>query len=387
VLAHAKIKEIQMGRKTIPSTSAELLGANGAQSASHSPTNPPQPVLAIPPKADVQLEDEGQADRAFDAAFTKVMPRPQETERAAFEAATRLLFKRYSLFIPPELRLGSALENPSMVTSTELFRIVRTGPVAVDQRQNGQAGSRASSCRIQPAANGRGPGAAIGVQDAWDFVRDGNEWRLAFGDEQGRFPHQRGFAYYGHLLSKPNAFFSALDLVRIECGTVRPGRSLVGEDELRYENDSNGRNFSARGQTRWSRYETLDKQALAECERRIKEIDEEIAEATAHHDDARSEKLWEERGRISAELNAASAPRDRIKCFTGGDHVEKARSSVGQALKRARRALEFGASPMCKLAVYLKNHVKGTAAGYGFYPRQGDKRWECSSNRGANVTS
>ena len=77
----------------------------------------------------------------------------------------------------------------------------------------------------------------------------------------------------------------------------------------------------------------LDRQALAAYRRRLGELDDELAEARAHADLAREERLDRERDALLDQLRAATGLGGRAR-VAGGTH-ERARVAVRKAIAAA----------------------------------------------------
>ena len=77
----------------------------------------------------------------------------------------------------------------------------------------------------------------------------------------------------------------------------------------------------------------LDRQALAAYRRRLGELDDELAEARAHADLAREERLDHERDALLDQLKAATGLGGRAR-VAGGTH-ERARVAVRKAIAAA----------------------------------------------------
>lgn len=107
--------------------------------------------------------------------------------------------------------------------------------------------------------------------------------------------------------------------------------------------------------------EVLDSDAIAQYQRRLTEVREELSESEASNDLGRSTRLREELEFLVAEL--AGAGRGK----RAASHVERARSAVG---KRIRDALKQIATVNSTLGRYLRATVQtGTFCSYTPDPR------------------
>ncbi len=142
-----------------------------------------------------------------------------------------------------------------------------------------------------------------GTPDGTDrFMRDGELWTLCFDGQTVRLRHAKGLQ----------------DLARL---VAAPGRE-VHAAEL-----AGGRVVSA------GLGDVLDPRARAEYRERLRDLDEELAEAEAFADLARAERARTERDFLVAELTGAVGLHGRAR--KAGDPDERARKAVSLRIRQA----------------------------------------------------
>jgi pimeloyl-ACP methyl ester carboxylesterase len=141
-----------------------------------------------------------------------------------------------------------------------------------------------------------------------ELRREGEVWRLRFGERQSLLRDCKGLADLARLLDRPGDDIHVLDLVGA---------------------DASERRDAARGDV------TADPKALAEYRRRLRDLDEELGEAEANGDMGRTRKLGAEREALLAQLAADTGRRGRARRLA--DPVEKARKAVTARLRDAIR--------------------------------------------------
>jgi non-specific serine/threonine protein kinase len=154
------------------------------------------------------------------------------------------------------------------------------------------------------------------------FRREGDYWVIAYVGTTVRLRDARGIGYLATLLHHPGREFHAAELVADVAPQGESVAAIVepsaGVGVRRAVDDGAGL--------------TLDARARAGYARRLREIEEDLAEADRHHDAGHAERLRVEREMLQAEL--LGAMRDRRT----GTHAERARLTVtkgiGSALNR-----------------------------------------------------
>ncbi len=154
------------------------------------------------------------------------------------------------------------------------------------------------------------------------FRREGEYWSIAFAGEAFRVKDVKGLHYLAQLLRHPGREFHVLDLAAAGqaagAGGARP--SPAREDGLHQ-----GR-LSGTGPI-------LDERAKAAYRARLRELEEELAEATSWADPVRAAKARQERQFLADELAAAVGLGGRDRA--AGSPAERARVSITKAIKIA----------------------------------------------------
>jgi hypothetical protein len=138
-----------------------------------------------------------------------------------------------------------------------------------------------------------------------EFRRDGDIWTLVFAGRRARLPDVKGLRDLAVLLSAPGQEVAAIELV---AGSAQPAE-IQGADQV------------------------LDERARAAYRTRLTELEEELAEAHAHHDIERSARLSAERDALIDELARATGLRGRRRRL--GDTAERARTTVTARIRDA----------------------------------------------------
>jgi hypothetical protein len=137
------------------------------------------------------------------------------------------------------------------------------------------------------------------------FRRDGAVWELGFGSRTVQLPDARGLRNLAYLLAKPGEAVSVL--------------------ELAHEGDASL--SSARGAP------ALDDRARREIRARLRELDEDEAEAEAAGDDIRATRAREARQELAEAVARDLGLGGRSRLI--GDPVERARKTVSTRIRRA----------------------------------------------------
>ena len=160
------------------------------------------------------------------------------------------------------------------------------------------------------------------------FRRDGAVWALAYGGVQAHVPHAKGLQDIAVLLAHPGQPVPASDLA----GTITGFR---GEP-------------------------ALDRQALAAYRARLRDLEDDIAEADADNDPERAARARSERDALVTELSRSVGRGGRPRRL--GDDTEKARKTVTIRIQRSLRLLD---SHHPALASHLREAVRtGTTCSY-----------------------
>jgi tetratricopeptide (TPR) repeat protein len=154
------------------------------------------------------------------------------------------------------------------------------------------------------------------------FRREGEYWSIAFAGEAFRLKDSNGLHYLAQLLRHPGREFHVLDLAAAgQAASARGARpSPAREDGLHQAR------FSGTGPI-------LDQQAKTAYQARLRELEEELAEATSWADPVRAAKARQEMQFLADQLSAAVGLGGRDR--TAGSASERARLSITKAVKTA----------------------------------------------------
>ena len=214
------------------------------------------------------------------------------------------------------------------------------------------AGSPARAPRIvpPPAAD-----TATAGSTSWSVCRrEGEYWSVAFAGEAFRLKDVKGLHYLAHLLCHPGREFHVLDLAAIGRGTEGSGprTSRARQDGLHRAG------LSGTGPI-------LDEQAKAAYRTRLRELEEELAEATSWADPARAARARQEMQFLAGELSSAVGLGGRDR--TTGSEAERARVNITRAIRTAMARIR-AQSPA--LAGHLDATIRtGTFCSYAPDPR------------------
>jgi TolB-like protein len=146
--------------------------------------------------------------------------------------------------------------------------------------------------------------------EAARFVRSGGLWEATFAGHTARLVDMKGCRDIALLLASPHE--------RVHCMEIA-GRVAEGDAG-----------------------EAMDARARASCQRRIRDLQEELAEAERHGDLARSERMGAELDAVIEQLSAAMGLGGRGRKL--GDPAEKARTAVTWRIRAAVKKIA-GAHP------------------------------------------
>ena len=214
--------------------------------------------------------------------------RPGDEERARSKLNEALvLLRRFGvrpLFAPPDL-LDAAVDTATTAAGSEAAWL---------------------------AARQRAAGAAVGV-----LRREGEYWAVGWQGSTFRLRDTVGLAYLARLLADPNREWHALDLAS---SAASDGSSAVpavgGGHALRQERPG----------------PLLDEQAKRAYRERLRELEEELAEAEGWHDQHRAARARAEREALARQLRSATGLGGRDRS-AGRGAAERARVSVTKALR------------------------------------------------------
>ncbi|MBA7486770.1 hypothetical protein ES707_22331 [subsurface metagenome] len=173
------------------------------------------------------------------------------------------------------------------------------------------------------------------------FKKDGDFWQVAYqSNDTTTIKDSKGMSYIARLLEKPNEPIAALSLANPKSDTklMIQGKAV--------ENDTVS---SDSGKPQ----EIIDKDTLQSCQKRIIDIENELADAEKNNDLAAQERLEAEKEQILSELNAACNLKGESRSFT--DNFVKARKAVTNAIKRALENIKTHSMPLYQ---HLDNSIQ-----------------------------
>jgi hypothetical protein len=156
------------------------------------------------------------------------------------------------------------------------------------------------------------------------FVREGDFWAIG-RDRTFRLRNAKGLAYLNVLLDNPGRELHVLELA------AGPGVEPAGVAA------SSGAPLGLRSDRAATVGEIIDPQAKAAYRDRLRELQDEVADADAAADPARGERARAEIDAITAELSAAFGLGGRAR--QEGSPAERARQSVTKAIRDALRRI------------------------------------------------
>ena len=168
------------------------------------------------------------------------------------------------------------------------------------------ARARTELARVRTETGGDGGGNV--------FRRDGDTWTLAFGGRSVPLRDAKGLRDLAVLLAAPGREVAATELIAGVATAAAAGLATLGADPV------------------------LDDRARAAYRTRLARLDEELAEADAHHDIERSARLAAERDALIDELTYAAGLGGRRRRM--GDVTERARTTVTARIRDAIGRIE-----------------------------------------------
>ena len=167
------------------------------------------------------------------------------------------------------------------------------------------------------------------------FRCDGDTRTVSFAGATALVHDLKGFRYIERLLADPDREFHVLDLIAVETGASQLGNSPAPHGSA----DSG--------------LPVLDVQARQAYQRRLVEVDDDIAEATLMNDLGRLELAQRDRDYLIAELTQAVGLAGRHRLV--GSTSERARTSVTRSI---RYSLDRLAPHHAALATHLQQRVR-----------------------------
>ncbi len=212
--------------------------------------------------------------------------------------------------------------------------------------------ARATLARIAGALPAPpGPAVAVAASSGDAFRCEGDTWCLTFAARSVRLRDRKGLRYLARLLAEPDRELHVLALAGVERGgETRVAALGVGELGVSGGGDAGP---------------LLDGRAKEAYRRRLAEIEDDIAEASAMADLGRREQAETEREFLVRELSRAVGLGGRDR--RAGAASERARTSVTRAVRQALACIREHHEP---LAEHLERTVRtGTYCSYRPDPR------------------
>ncbi len=161
------------------------------------------------------------------------------------------------------------------------------------------------------------------------IAREADAWLVGYAGSSARLRHAKGLSDLAVLVAQPGREVHVLDLVAA----------------------AEGRSPSA-ARTGWG-HEVIDATARAAYEQRVRDLSEDLDEATAHHDLARAARLEAELDAVATELARSLGLSGRVRRTT--DDTERARKAVGM---RLRASIDRIAEQLPALGHHLQHAVR-----------------------------
>ncbi len=255
---------------------------------------------------------------------------------AARDAADLLRARPWS--VEARLHLGRALLNRQgsgdTTIATDLLAGVEREASEIGMRETAERARRARPTTTETTGNGHAardhatltPSPTTAPGNVFRF--DEQVWTLTFSGHTVHLPDAKGLRDLHSLLSRPGADVPAPELLNPQGGQVARVSREFGGDPM------------------------LDDQARAAYQRRLTQLDEEIEDAAARHDDNRAATLDQERAALLDELRSATGLAGRTRRL--GDDAERARKTVYARVRDTLRRID-GHHP--ELAEHLRASV------------------------------
>ena len=215
---------------------------------------------------------------------------------------------------PGDRERAAGLLAAALAAAKRLGMTVFADRVGDDLARSDGNGHRA---RAPLAAAGGVPGTN------WSVCRpEGEYWLIGFAGESFRLKDVKGLHYLAHLLRHPGSEFHVLDLAAAGqgAGAASVPISAAREDDLHRARPSDTGPI-------------LDEQAKTAYRTRLRELEEELAEATSWADPVRAARARQEMQFLADELAAAVGLGGRDR--PAGSAAERARVNITRAIKAA----------------------------------------------------
>lgn len=200
-----------------------------------------------------------------------------------------------------------------------------------------KAGPAVSSSKFQVSGSSLAPSPqssisaprhfTLDTQHSALFRREGDYWTLAFEGKMRRVRHTLGMQYLAQLLRHPRRGFSVLALA---AGDMESASAMATANEAQDNPIQIQQGLNDAG-------DVLDTQAKATYQRRLHELQEELAEAQAFNDVGRVEKIQTELDFLTREITRAVGLGGRAR--KAASPAERARVNVTLAIKTALKRI------------------------------------------------
>ena len=194
------------------------------------------------------------------------------------------------------------------------------------------------------------------------FTSDGDFWEIVYeGNTLPPIKHQIGLEYIAYLLGHPGERFKPRQLeiaVRKFPSGSDPDTAYSNMSEERLGEDG----LSTQG---LKARENTDDTAIQDYKRRLKEVEEEMAQANQNHDLAQINKLTDEREWLLKEVFGAAASAGKGEWDYEN---ETARKRISAAIHRAIVAIEVLGGEGIGLARHLRSNLTPISFPYGYSP-------------------
>ncbi|HLX78642.1 MAG TPA: hypothetical protein VKR27_07120, partial [Acidimicrobiales bacterium] len=154
------------------------------------------------------------------------------------------------------------------------------------------------------------------------FRREGEYWTVVYGRDAFRLKDAKGLHYLSYLLQRPGREFHVLDLNALDRG----GITDTAKKAQTQDNDLQARASSDAGPV-------LDDQAKSSYRARLRELEDDLNEATAWSDTLRAANIRQEMDFLADELAAAIGLGGRDRRV--GSPAERARVNITRAVRAA----------------------------------------------------
>ncbi len=234
-----------------------------------------------------------------------------------FEEAEALHYQGRALNASGEL----AQANEKLDAAIEIFRRCGAGERWVE-RVEADKPPRIAPLRSRTE---KGEDAAGGVRSEAVFWREGDYWTVTYEGETWRLKGAKGFHYIAYLLGHPREEIRALDLAAGIGGAGEEAVNVASAGDLARTDALTG-DLGHAG-------EMLDAQAKADYQRRLIELEDELAEARELGNEERIAKAEEEKEALAREIRRAVGLGGRDR--RAASSAQRARVAVTKAIRLA----------------------------------------------------